>query len=104
MVNQDPLVNQATMCWLQVLLGRTPGLLRYIADGSSPLVTAPLVERSFVAHSPDRSKFKEYMKPKGHLTAPVYMPHWDMKELEILRARLYSDITPEQVSAACMLL
>ena len=98
-------MNQATMCLPQVLLDPTPGPVRYIADGTSPLLDAPVVEQSFVAHSPDRSKFKEYLKPKGHLTAPVYMPHWDMEELEILRAGLYSQsITPEQVSAACILL
>ena len=58
-----------------------------------------------MAHSPDRSKFKGYLKPKGHLSGPVYMPHWDMEELEILRAGLYSDsITPEVVTAACILL
>ena len=101
----ETISDQATMCLSQVLRVPTLGPLRYIADGISPLLDAPVVEQSFVAHSPDRSKFKEYLKPRGHLAAPVYMPHWDMEELEILRAGLYSNsITPEQVSAACIIL
>ena len=66
-----------------------PGL-RYIADGSSPLVPDPMAEQSLVAHSPNVSKYKEYLKPPGHSASPLWMPFWEPHELEALRAKRYA--------------
>ena len=74
-----------------------PGL-RYIADGAAPIVTDPSVEQSLVAHSPDVRKYKEYLKPPGHLASPLWMPVWELHELEALRAKLFAkEVTREQV-------
>ena len=67
-----------------------PGL-RYIADGASPIVTDPKVEQSLVAHSPDDSKYKEYLKPPGHGKGPLWMPFWEPHELEALRAKRFAE-------------
>ncbi|CAK0731510.1 hypothetical protein CVIRNUC_000004 [Coccomyxa viridis] len=66
-----------------------PGL-RYIADGAAPLVPKPWVEQSLVAHSPDDSKYKEYLKPRGHEKGPLWMPFWEPDELEALRAKHFA--------------
>ena len=42
-----------------------------------------------MAHSPDESKYNEYLKPIGHLTGPLWMPFWEPSELEALRAKLF---------------
>ena len=77
--------------------GSIPGL-RYIADGTSPLVPKPNVEQSLVAHSPDDSKYKEYLKPPGHESGPLWMPFWELEELEALRAKRFAEVvTHEQV-------
>ena len=74
-----------------------PGL-RYIADGAPPVVTQPEVEQSLVAHSPDESKYKEYLKPPGHLPSPLWMPSWEPHELEALRAKRFAQkVTPVEV-------
>ena len=74
-----------------------PGL-RYIADGASPLMTRPRVEQSFVAHSPDESKYREYMKPDDHLPGPLWMPLWETHELEALRVKRFEKkVTHEKV-------
>ena len=82
----------------QVLASQAIPGLRYIADGASPLLAAPKVEQSFVAHSPDRSKYKEYMKPPKHLASPLWMPFWELDELETLRAKRFEGtVTHEKV-------
>lgn len=74
--------------------------LSYIADGVSPLDTAPECARSIVIHSPDREVYKQYMKSSSHCAHPNHMPRWRFEELEILRQRLYSQIcTLEQVGS-----
>ena len=50
-----------------------------------------------MAHLPDRGKYKEYMKPRSHLPTPLYMPFWELGELERLRAKLFPDVTSEKV-------
>ena len=83
---------------LQVLGARDVPGLRYIADGAAPIVTDPKVEQSLVAHSPDVSKYKEYLKPPGHSASPLWMPVWELHELEALRAKLFAkEVTREQV-------
>ena len=66
-----------------------PGL-RYIADGAPPIVTDPMVEQSLVAHYPDDSKYKQYLKPPGQSASPLWMPIWEPHELVALRARRYA--------------
>ena len=74
-----------------------PGL-RYIADRVTPLVPQPQAEQSLVAHSPDRSKYKDYLKATGHMPGPLWMPFWELHELEALRAKLYAGkVTPVEV-------
>ena len=73
---------------------------RYIADGAAPLSLPQKVTRSLVAHSPADSKYRPYMKQKGHLGVPLYMPFWEVHELEKLRERLYYDlVSAEEVGA-----
>ena len=67
-----------------------PGM-RYIADGISPVVPNPGVQQSLVAHSPDDSKYKEYLKPPGHESGPLWMPFWELGELEALRAKRFAE-------------
>ena len=83
---------------LQVLKpGGFPGL-RYIADGTSPLKNAPAVEQSFVAHSPEESKYMDYLKPPNHLPFELWMPLWELHEMEALRARCFEGkVTREEV-------
>ena len=51
-----------------------------------------------MAHSPDRSKYKEYMKPRKHLPRPLRMPFWEIDELETLRAKCFEGkVTHEEV-------
>ena len=69
---------------------------RYIADGDSPVVSDLHAEQSLVAHYPDRSKYKQYLKPPGHKAAPLWMPFWEPDELEALRAKHFA----EKVSSA----
>ena len=69
---------------------------RYIADGVSPVVTEPEAEQSLVAHYPDESKYKQYLKPRGHVGGPLWMPFWEPEELEALRAKHFA----EKVSSA----
>lgn len=74
-----------------------PGL-RYIADGATPLIDEPDLEQSFVAHSPDELKYKDYLKPEGHLAGPLWMPFWELAEMEALRAKHYSErVTSQEV-------
>ena len=74
-----------------------PGL-RYIADGASPLRTEPHVEQSFVALEPDESKYKNYLKPRNHVTSELRMPFWETSELEALQAKRYEGkVTCEEV-------
>ncbi len=75
---------------MQVLESYAVPGLRYIVDGTSPLVPDPSVEQSLVAHSPDVSKYKEYLKPPGHSASPLWMPCWEPHELEALRAKVFS--------------
>ncbi len=65
--------------------------MRYIADGISPVVPNPGVQQSLVAHSPDDSKYKEYLKPPGHESGPLWMPFWELGELEALRAKRFAE-------------
>ena len=70
--------------------------LRYIVDGASPYLQLE-VAQSIVAHSPDTSKYKDYLKLSDASNAPLYMPHWDKDELESVRVELYQDVTRQQV-------
>ena len=63
-----------------------PGL-HYISDGASPVVSGLTAEQSLVAHYSDESKYKQYLKPLGHLCGPLWMPFWEPDELEALRAK-----------------
>lgn len=71
--------------------------LRYIADGVAPLFPRVQVVQSFVAHFPDREKYKQYMKPNGHAAAPLYMPFWEMHELDALREMQYPNVSRDEV-------
>ena len=72
--------------------------MRYIADGATPLVPAPQVEQSMVAHYPDLSKYKKYLKPDNHMSGPLWMPVWELPELEALRAKRFAGkVTAAQV-------
>ena len=71
--------------------------LGYIVDGATPLVNQLAVEQSFVAHSPDDSKYNKYLNIKGAVSAPLFMPLWDEEELDIVRIKQYEDISKEQV-------
>ena len=73
-----------------------PGV-RYIADGASALLTELVVDQSFTAHAPDDSKYNEYLKPEGHVAAPLWMPFWEMHELEALRVKRVQNVTHEKV-------
>ena len=51
-----------------------------------------------MAHSPDVRKYKEYLKPPRHAKAPLWMPIWELEELEALRAKRFAEeVTHEQV-------
>ena len=55
------------------------------------MIPKPWTEQSLVAHYPDESKFKQYLKPPGHLCGPLWMPFWEPHELEALRAKHFAD-------------
>lgn len=79
---------------MQLVLGNKE--LYYIVDGAVPLVDLE-VKQSLVAHSPDDSRYKEYLKIRGAASSPLYMPFWDEEELELVRLKLHPDITRNQV-------
>ncbi|BDA48393.1 probable disintegrin and metalloproteinase with thrombospondin mo at N-terminal half [Coccomyxa sp. Obi] len=66
--------------------------VKYVAVGVSPVYKPLTAEQSVVAHSYDLERFKEYMKPEGHLPSPLWMPIWDADELEELRSRRFPQI------------
>ena len=43
-----------------------------------------------MAHYPDDSKYKQYLKPPGH-DGPLWMPFWEPHELEALRAKHFEE-------------
>ncbi|BDA48114.1 probable crinkler effector protein 15 [Coccomyxa sp. Obi] len=73
--------------------------LYYIADGAMPLVDLE-VKQSLVAHSPDDSKYKEYLKIDNAASSPLYMPFWDEEELELVRLNLHPDVSRNQMNQA----
>lgn len=75
---------------------RTKRELRYIVDGATPLVDL-IVKQSMVAHSPDDSKYKEYLKINNAAGSPLYMPFWDEEELEIARLKMHPAVSRNQV-------
>ena len=76
---------------MQMLAGTAVPGLRYIADGASPLLDEVQAEQSLVTHSPDEDKYSEYLKPPGHAPAPLWMPFWELPELEALRAKRFAE-------------
>ncbi|CAL8466521.1 g6057 [Coccomyxa elongata] len=80
---------------VQMLYSGKTNKLRYIADGVAPLIPNVQVVQSLVAHSPDESV--EYMKPRGHLAAPLYMPFWEIDELKAVRPKLFPKISHDQM-------
>ncbi len=83
--------------WPQMLLSEEVSSLRYIADGVAPFIPGGQVAQLLVAHSPDHQQYKQYMKPRGHLPVPLYMPFWELHELEAVRQRFYPNISHDQV-------
>ncbi|CAK0748564.1 hypothetical protein CVIRNUC_001842 [Coccomyxa viridis] len=45
---------------------------------------------SHVAHYPDDSKYKQYLKPPGH-DRPLWMPFWEPHELEALQVKDFAE-------------
>ena len=78
--------------------------MKYIADGVSPIYYHLAGQQSVVAHSPDVQRFKQFMKPAGHLPNPVWMPVWDDTELEELRSRMFPKIDRQLVRKALVTL
>lgn len=80
---------------MQVLSDRHEDV-RYIVDGAMPRLSLA-APQSFVAHSPNYSRYKEYMKQNAAAAAPLYMPFWDEEELNIVRQRMHPAISEWQV-------
>lgn len=57
---------------MQVLRDRYENV-RYIVDGAMPRLSLSALQ-SFVAHYPDSSQYKSYMKLDTAAAAPLYMP------------------------------
>ncbi len=43
-----------------------------------------------MAHYPDDSKYKQYLKPPGH-DRPLWMPFWEPHELEALQVKDFAE-------------
>ena len=80
---------------MQVLRDRYENV-RYIVDGAMPRLSLSALQ-SFVAHYPDSSQHKSYMKLDTAAAAPLYMPFWDEEELDIVRQRMHPAMSKWQV-------
>ena len=83
------------MVLVQLLMNRFQDV-RYIVDGEMPCLTLA-VPQSIVAHSPNYSQYKDYMKLDAAAKSPLYMPIWDEEELNIVRTRMYPKLDEWQV-------
>ena len=72
-----------TLLWLQRLL-EDPSM-KYIADGVGTIYYGLAAQQSVVTHSADGQRFRKFMNQDGHLPSPLWMPMWDVDELEELR-------------------
>jgi hypothetical protein len=77
---------------------RYGSILRYIVDGAKPFSAGLSVAQSIVVHDPSPHRYKDYMKVQGAANRPLFMPFWDIAELDAVREKLHPHISHMDVS------
>ncbi|KAK9917295.1 hypothetical protein WJX75_002893 [Coccomyxa subellipsoidea] len=72
---------------------RYGSILRYIVDGAKPFSAGLSVAQSIVVHDPSPHRYKDYMKVQGAANRPLFMPFWDIAELDAVREKLHPHIS-----------
>lgn len=77
---------------------RYGSILRYIVDGAKPFSAGLSVAQSIVVHDPNPHRYKDYTKVQGAADRPLFMPFWDIAELDAVREKLHPHISHMDVS------